>query len=229
MSASANSFVEQVSRRSGVVVTKQRLAFMVNQEIMEDALRVEDYKMMASQLENSRRLEKGKPRLLLMIEETTDEIWEKITLCWFALSFGMMRFIDIDVVVKMLVMWYLFKDVVSKKELARAAESDVTKDQLVLLFEREIAESVGKIEEYRRLCIELRANMRLRNDYISELRLYRSCDDVLGSIAMLRTMQSDDSENAARLLSLARETQRKVDEKTAFIRRIRERTPGTAL
>ncbi|GJU06613.1 hypothetical protein Tco_1123043 [Tanacetum coccineum] len=87
------------------------------------------------------------------------------------------------------------------QELARAAESDVTKDQLVLLFEREIAESVGKIE-YRRLCIELRANMRLRNDYISELRLYRSCDDVLGSIAMLRTMQSDDSENAARLLSL---------------------------
>ncbi|GJY61565.1 hypothetical protein Tco_0462222 [Tanacetum coccineum] len=59
MSASANSFVEQVSRRSGVVVTKQRLAFMVNQEIMEDALRVEDYKMMASQLENSVRRKCG--------------------------------------------------------------------------------------------------------------------------------------------------------------------------
>ncbi|GKC56442.1 hypothetical protein Tco_1084040 [Tanacetum coccineum] len=55
MSASANSSVEQVSRGSGVVVTKQRLAFMVNQEIMEDALRVEDYKRMASQLENSVR------------------------------------------------------------------------------------------------------------------------------------------------------------------------------
>ncbi|GKA52849.1 hypothetical protein Tco_0746164, partial [Tanacetum coccineum] len=92
-----------------------------------------------------------------------------------------------------------------------------------------IAESVGKIEEYRRLCIELRANMRLRNDYISKLRLYRSYDDVLGSIAMLRTMQLDDSKNAARLLSLAKETQRKVDENNAFIRRIRERTPGTAL
>ncbi|GKD53735.1 hypothetical protein Tco_1287122 [Tanacetum coccineum] len=63
----------------------------------------------------------------------------------------------------------------------------------------EIAESVGKIKEFRRLCIELRANIRLRNDYISELRLYRSCDDILGSIAMLRTMQLDDTENAARL------------------------------
>ncbi|GJS34593.1 hypothetical protein Tco_0532975 [Tanacetum coccineum] len=59
MSAAANSSVEQVSRGSGVVVTKQRLAFMVNQEIMEDALRVEDYKRMASQLENSVRRKCG--------------------------------------------------------------------------------------------------------------------------------------------------------------------------
>ncbi|GJS99249.1 hypothetical protein Tco_0820419 [Tanacetum coccineum] len=114
-------------------------------------------------------------------------------------------------------------------ELARAAGSDVTKDQLVVLFEREIAESVGKIKEFRRLCIGLRANIRLRNDYISELRLYRSCDDIIGSIAMLRTMQLDDTENVGRLLSMARETQRKVDEKTTFIRRIRERILGTAL
>ncbi|GJZ19660.1 hypothetical protein Tco_0556250 [Tanacetum coccineum] len=114
-------------------------------------------------------------------------------------------------------------------ELARAAGSDVTKDQLVVLFEREIAESVGKIKEFRRLCIELRANIRLRNDYIFELRLYRSCDDILGSIAMLHTMQLDDTENVGRLLSMARETHRKVDEKTAFIRRIREHIMGTAL
>ncbi|GKB85366.1 hypothetical protein Tco_0957638 [Tanacetum coccineum] len=106
------------------------------------------------------------------------------------------------------------------QELAYATGSDVTKDQLVVLFEREVAESVGKIKEYRRLCIELRANIRLRNGYISEFMLYRSCDDTLGSIAMLRTMQSDDTENVARLLSLVRETQRKVDEKNDFIRRI---------
>ncbi|GKF04913.1 hypothetical protein Tco_0035581 [Tanacetum coccineum] len=115
------------------------------------------------------------------------------------------------------------------EELARAAGWDVTKEQLVVLIEREVVESVGKIEEFRRLCIELRANIRLRNDYISELMLYRSCDDTLGSIAMLRTMQLYDTENVARLLSLARETQRKVDEKNAFIRRIMERIPGTFL
>ncbi|GKC93623.1 hypothetical protein Tco_1159065, partial [Tanacetum coccineum] len=34
------------------------------------------------------------------------------------------------------------------EELARAAGSDVTTDQLVVLFEREIAEDVGKIEEF---------------------------------------------------------------------------------
>ncbi|GJS76523.1 hypothetical protein Tco_0726404 [Tanacetum coccineum] len=42
------------------------------------------------------------------------------------------------------------------EELVRAAGSDVTTDQLVVLFEREIAEDVGKIEEFRKLCIELR-------------------------------------------------------------------------
>ncbi|GJW84713.1 hypothetical protein Tco_0157858 [Tanacetum coccineum] len=115
------------------------------------------------------------------------------------------------------------------EELTRAAGSDVTKEQLGVLIKREVDKSVGKIEEFRRLCIELRANIRLRNDYISELMLYRSCDDTLGSIAMLRTMQLYDTENVARLLSLARETQRKVDEKNAFIRRIMERIPGTPL
>ncbi|GJU48858.1 hypothetical protein Tco_1218413 [Tanacetum coccineum] len=97
------------------------------------------------------------------------------------------------------------------------------------VIEREVAKSVEKIEEYRRLCIELRVNIRLRNDYISEFKLYRRCDDILSSIAMLRRMQSDDTKNVARLLSLARETQQKVDELTAFIRRIREHIPGTPL
>ncbi|GJW77635.1 hypothetical protein Tco_0139317, partial [Tanacetum coccineum] len=39
----------------GVVVTKGRLALLGNQRIMEDALRVEDYKRMASQLKESAR------------------------------------------------------------------------------------------------------------------------------------------------------------------------------
>ncbi|GJT18883.1 adenine DNA glycosylase [Tanacetum coccineum] len=47
------------------------------------------------------------------------------------------------------------------------------------------------------------------------------------SIAILRTMQLDDTENSARLLSLARETQHKFDEKNVFTRRIRARIPWT--
>ncbi|GKE29475.1 hypothetical protein Tco_1444859 [Tanacetum coccineum] len=88
------------------------------------------------------------------------------------------------------------------EELARSSGSDVVNDQLVVLFEREVVEDVGKIEEIRRLCIE-------------------SCDDVLGTIEMLRHMQSDDTENVARLLSMARETRQRVDEINAFIMKIK--------
>ncbi|GKC74605.1 hypothetical protein Tco_1120488, partial [Tanacetum coccineum] len=49
------SSVEQVTRESGVVVTKGCLVFLVNQEIIEDALRVEDYKRMSCQLKESAR------------------------------------------------------------------------------------------------------------------------------------------------------------------------------
>ncbi|GJT20185.1 hypothetical protein Tco_0878891 [Tanacetum coccineum] len=42
------------------------------------------------------------------------------------------------------------------EELARAAESNVTKDQLIVLFEREVAEDVEKIMDFRRLSTELR-------------------------------------------------------------------------
>ncbi|GJU64857.1 hypothetical protein Tco_1246692 [Tanacetum coccineum] len=108
---------------------------------------------------------------------------------------------------------------VTFSQLARAAGSDVTKDQLVVLFEREIAESVGKIKEFRRLCIGLRANIRLRNDYISELRLYRSCDDIIGCIALLRTMQLDDRKMLP-LLSTARGLSVKWYDEDNFIRRI---------
>ncbi|GJS04278.1 hypothetical protein Tco_0320786 [Tanacetum coccineum] len=58
------------------------------------------------------------------------------------------------------------------QELARDARLDVTKDQMVMLFEREIVESVGKIEEFCILCVELRANIKLRNDYIFKLSNY---------------------------------------------------------
>ncbi|GKF35774.1 hypothetical protein Tco_0112532, partial [Tanacetum coccineum] len=55
------------------------------------------------------------------------------------------------------------------KELARAADSDLTKDQLIVLLEREIAEDVDKIMDFSRLFSELRASVRKRDGYIAEL------------------------------------------------------------
>ncbi|GJU81859.1 hypothetical protein Tco_1284224 [Tanacetum coccineum] len=107
------------------------------------------------------------------------------------------------------------------EELARAADSDVTKDQLIVLFEREVIEDAKKIMDFRRLSSELRAAVRRRDRYIIELVLYRSYDDTLGTIKMLSRMQLDDMEKAARLLLMARETQIKVDKKTGFIMRMR--------
>ncbi|GKE37330.1 hypothetical protein Tco_1460735 [Tanacetum coccineum] len=85
------------------------------------------------------------------------------------------------------------------EELACAANSDVTKDY------------------------KLKAVVRRRDGYIVELRLYKSCDDTLGTIEMLSRMQLDDMEKAARLLLMARETRVKLDEKTGFIMRMRNR------
>ncbi|GKB64971.1 hypothetical protein Tco_0921157 [Tanacetum coccineum] len=86
-----------------------------------------------------------------------------------------------------------------------------------------VDEDAAKIMDFRRLSKELRAVVRKRDGYIAELRVYRSCDDTLGTIEMLSRMQLDDMEKDARLLLMARETQIKVDEKTGFIMRMRNR------
>nr|GEW69582.1 hypothetical protein [Tanacetum cinerariifolium] len=44
MSSTLTGSVMQATSETDAVVTKERLSFLVNQEIMEDALRVEDYK-----------------------------------------------------------------------------------------------------------------------------------------------------------------------------------------
>ncbi|GJU12455.1 putative ribonuclease H-like domain-containing protein [Tanacetum coccineum] len=76
------------------------------------------------------------------------------------------------------------------EELARAAESDVTKDQLIVLFEREVAEDVEKVRDFRRLSTQLREVVRRSDGYVAELRALRSCDDDLGTIKMLSRMKS---------------------------------------
>nr|GEV77058.1 hypothetical protein [Tanacetum cinerariifolium] len=103
------------------------------------------------------------------------------------------------------------------EELARDAESDATKDQLIVLLEREVVEDVRIIRDFSRLSSELWEAVRRRDGYVIELRASRSCDDALRTIDMLSCMQLDDMEKAARLLLMARETRIKVDEKTGFI------------
>nr|GEX79692.1 hypothetical protein [Tanacetum cinerariifolium] len=62
-----------------------------------------------------------------------------------------------------------------------------------------------------------------RDEYVAELRASKSCDDALGTIEILSRMQLDNMEKAARLLLMAMDTQIKVDEKTGFIMRMRNR------
>nr|GEY51963.1 hypothetical protein [Tanacetum cinerariifolium] len=213
---SCNRSVMQATGETNAVVTKERLTFLVNQEIMEDSMRVEDYKRMARQLKDSVRRRSGYIGALKAHPSGVDSCnrilgfldLEAYVTCVFLCSFAIFN---------------MTSSLPLIHKLAYAAGSDVMKDQLVVLFEREAAESVGKIAEFRRLCIELRTNIKLRNSYISELMLYRSCDDILGSITMLRTMQLNDTENDAHLLSIAQETQRKkIAEERSFLNMLRD-------
>nr|GFA39762.1 hypothetical protein [Tanacetum cinerariifolium] len=86
------------------------------------------------------------------------------------------------------------------EELARSAESNATK----------LSSKLGKA-------------VRRRDGYVVELRASRSCDDPIGNIKMLSHMQLNDMEKAARLLLMVRDTQIKMDEKTSFIMRMRNR------
>ncbi|GKC00782.1 hypothetical protein Tco_0986918 [Tanacetum coccineum] len=105
--------------------------------------------------------------------------------------------------------------------LARAADSHDIRDQLSVLFQREIVEDSEKMQEYHSLSGELREGVRMRDGYISELQMSDSSDEVLESIEITRCMQVDDMEKASRLLLMAREVQNKVHEKNTFIMKLR--------
>ncbi|GKE33181.1 hypothetical protein Tco_1452503 [Tanacetum coccineum] len=83
------------------------------------------------------------------------------------------------------------------QELSRAADSHATNDQLSMLFRREVAKDSQKAHEFR------------------------SCDEILESIEIMRRMQLDDIEKASRFLLMARETQSKTHEKNTFIVKMR--------
>ncbi|GJZ00272.1 hypothetical protein Tco_0517701 [Tanacetum coccineum] len=107
------------------------------------------------------------------------------------------------------------------QELARAADSDDIRDQLLVLFTREVVEDTEKMENYRRLSGDLRNGVRMRDKYIRELRTHMS-DEVIESIKILKRVQLHDMEKASQLLLMAREIQSKVFEKNTFIARLRD-------
>nr|GEX69434.1 hypothetical protein [Tanacetum cinerariifolium] len=108
------------------------------------------------------------------------------------------------------------------QELARATEFDDIRDQLLVLFTREVVEDTEKIENYRELSGQLRNSVRMRDRYIGELRTSDMSDEVVDSIEILKRVQLDDMEKASRLLLMAREIQTKVFEKNTFIARLRD-------
>ncbi|GKE06732.1 hypothetical protein Tco_1398750 [Tanacetum coccineum] len=107
------------------------------------------------------------------------------------------------------------------QELLRAADSYDIKDQLPVLFRREVVEDSHKMHDYRRLSSKLREAVRMEDEYINELQMLDSSKEVLKGIEIMRRMQLDDMEKASRLLLMAREIQTKLHEKNNFIRKLR--------
>ncbi|GJV44680.1 hypothetical protein Tco_1429216 [Tanacetum coccineum] len=107
------------------------------------------------------------------------------------------------------------------QELSRAADSYDIKDQLAVIFQREVIEDSQKMHEYHRLSNELTEPVRMRNQYMNELQILDNSEEILESIEIMRRMQVDEMEKASRLMVMAREIQTKVHEKNSFIRKLR--------
>ncbi|GKC15342.1 hypothetical protein Tco_1012124, partial [Tanacetum coccineum] len=65
------------------------------------------------------------------------------------------------------------------QELSRAADSYDITDQLSMLFRREVVEDSQRIHEYRRLCDELTECVRMRDEYMNELRMLDNSEEIL--------------------------------------------------
>nr|GEZ69357.1 hypothetical protein [Tanacetum cinerariifolium] len=90
------------------------------------------------------------------------------------------------------------------QELPRAADSHDIRDQLSVLFRREVAEDLEKMEHYCRLSNELKNDVRMRDKYIRELQISHMSDEDIESIKILRRMQVNDMEKASPLLLMAK-------------------------
>nr|GEU70814.1 hypothetical protein [Tanacetum cinerariifolium] len=108
------------------------------------------------------------------------------------------------------------------QELACATNSDDIRDQLLVLFTKEVAEDTEKRENYRQLYGQLRNGVRMRDRYIRELQTSDMSDEVVESIEIIKRVRVDDMEKVSHLLLMAREIQSKVFEKNTFIARLRD-------
>ncbi|GJZ10462.1 hypothetical protein Tco_0545221 [Tanacetum coccineum] len=106
------------------------------------------------------------------------------------------------------------------EELARAADSHDIRDQLSVSFQREVIEDSKKMQDYYMLLSDLRDTVSMRDEYINELHMINSSNEVGESIEVMRRMQLDDMETASCLMLMAREMQTKVHEKNNFIVRL---------
>ncbi|GJR14336.1 hypothetical protein Tco_0142261 [Tanacetum coccineum] len=96
------------------------------------------------------------------------------------------------------------------QELACAADSHNIKDQLLVLFEREVIEDRQNMQNYYRLSNKLNEAVRMRDGYINELQTSNDSNEVADSIEILKRMQIDDIQMASRLMVTAGEMQTRV-------------------
>nr|GEX02195.1 hypothetical protein [Tanacetum cinerariifolium] len=112
------------------------------------------------------------------------------------------------------------------RELAGVADSTNIRDQLSVLFIRQVNDEFEKMCDYRRLSDELTESVRMRDAYIEEfqrLQMYDTSDEVIESIQILKGMQVDDMKKASQLILMIREVQDRVYEKNNFITKLRRR------
>ncbi|GKD75799.1 hypothetical protein Tco_1334081 [Tanacetum coccineum] len=95
------------------------------------------------------------------------------------------------------------------QELARVADSRDIRDQLSVIFRREVFQDSQKMRDYYRLSNEITEAVRMRDEYMKELQTVLRSDDVGESVEIMRRMQVDDMEAVSRLMLMATEMQMK--------------------
>nr|GFB00256.1 hypothetical protein [Tanacetum cinerariifolium] len=197
------NLVDELRSIKGIVVVQKAAEFVVD-IVRKDNVQVEQLREVESQME-VRALEKA-----MHVQKIAGNIESafNVYVCCLFLSF--VRCLNCGM--PML------------HELAGATHSIDIKDQLSVLFRREVKEESQKMHDYHRLSDELRESVRMRDAYIEEfqrLQMYGCSDEVTESIEILKSMQVDDMEKASRLILMARDIQNRVYEEYNFITKLK--------